>query len=74
MPKININVKSFELDLIDEFDTTENKISLSIQNIIGQENKALSKNEINFNSISFQILGYYLIKEIELKYLFDEKT
>lgn len=40
----------------------------------GQENKQLKKCQINFKSINFKVFEYYLVQDIELKYIFDDSS
>lgn len=73
-PKINIKVSALEVELIDENDPTQSKLSLGLNGLNGRENKQLGKCQLNIQSINFKIFDFYILKNIEMKYLFDEKS
>lgn len=67
-PKINIDMKQFEIELIDENDPSVSKLTFSMIGISGYENKKIKKSQIVFENISFKVFECYLVKGIELKY------
>jgi hypothetical protein len=55
-----------------EEESSSSKLTFSIQNIVGGENKKKKKNQIDLGNISFKIFDTSVIDGIELKYVYDE--
>jgi hypothetical protein len=55
-----------------EEQSSSSKLTFSIQNIVGGENKKKKKNQIDLGNISFKIFDTSVIDGIELKYVYDE--
>jgi hypothetical protein len=55
-----------------EEESSSSKLTFSIQNIVGWENKKKKKNQIDLGNISFKIFDTSVIDGIELKYVYDE--
>jgi hypothetical protein len=55
-----------------EEESSSSKLTFSIQNIVGEENKKKKKNQIDLGNISFKIFDTSVIDGIELKYVNDE--
>jgi hypothetical protein len=55
-----------------EEESSSSKLTFSILNIVGGENKKKKKNQIDLGNISFKIFDTSVIDGIELKYVYDE--
>ena len=55
-----------------EEENSSSKLTFSIQNIVGGENKKKKKNQIDLGNISFKIFDTSVIDGIELRYVYDE--
>ncbi|CDW72550.1 UNKNOWN [Stylonychia lemnae] len=73
-PKINIDIKLFEVELIDAVDPSISKLTFAINGVSGFENKSTKKQHIVFGSINFKVFDCYLFKDIEMRYVFDERS
>jgi len=69
-------MRLFEIELMDfnntEEENSSSKLTFSVKNIVGGENKKKRKNQIDFGNISFKIFETSVIEGIELRYVYDE--
>eukprot|EP00347_Sterkiella_histriomuscorum_P019704 403340607 len=71
-PKITIDVTNFEAELINEDNQQESKLMLQVNGLKGEEDTIQNRCIVQFGEISFKILEYYVVRNLELKLLFDD--